>query len=76
MHLDLSETDNDDLMNEILLKLIILRFIDSDEKLFYLVYEINLIIEIPKGFIEFDKKYKLLNLFKKIYIDKVRPLRL
>jgi len=63
-------------MNEILLKLIILRFIDSDEKLFYLGYDINLIIEIPKGFIEFDKKYKLLNLFKKIYIDKLRPLRL
>ena len=76
LHLDLSETDNDDLMNEILLKLIILRFIDSDEKLFYLGYDINLIIEIPKGFIEFDKKYKLLNLFKKIYIDKLRPLRL
>ena len=76
LHLDLSETDNDDLMNEILFKLIILRFIDSNEKIFYLGYDIQLIIEIPKGFIEFDKKYKILNLFKKIYIDKLRPLRL
>ena len=36
-------------------------------------YSIHLIIEIPKGFIEFDKKYKL---FKKIYIDKLNPLQL
>ena len=53
-------------MNEILFKLIILRFIDSNEKIFYLGYDIQLIIEIPKGFIEFDKKYKILN-FKSTY---------
>ena len=76
LHIDLSETDNDDLMIEILFKLIILRFLDSNEKIFYLGYDINIIIEIPKGFIEFDKKFKLLNLFKKINIDKLCPLRL
>ena len=51
LHLDLSETDNDDLMNEILFKLVILRFLDSNEKLFYLGHDIHIIIEIPKGFI-------------------------
>ena len=76
MHIDLSETDNDDLMNEILFKLIILRYLDSKDKIYYLGPDIHLIIEIPKGFVEFDKKYKLLNLFKKIYIDKLNPLRL
>ena len=76
LHLNLSETDNDDLMNEVLFKLLILRYIDSSDKIFYLGYDIHIIIEIPKGFIEFDKKYKLLNLFKKIYIDKLNPLRL
>ena len=76
LHLDLSETDNDDLMNEILFKLVILRFLDSNENLFYLGHDIHIIIEIPKGFVEFDKKYKLLNLFNKIYIDKLCPLRL
>ena len=76
LHIDLSETDNDDLMNEILFKLIILRFLDSNEKIFYLGNDINIIIEIPKGFIEFDKKYKILNLFKKINLDELRPLRL
>ena len=76
LHLDLSDTDNDDLMNEILFKLIILRYLDSNEKIFYLGNDIHIIIEIPKGFIEFDKKYKLLGLFKKIHIDKLNPLRL
>ena len=76
LHLDLSETDNDDLMTEILFKLIIMRYLDSNETIYYLGYDVHIIIEIPKGFIEFDKKYKLLNLFKKIYIDKLYPLRL
>ena len=76
LHLGLSETDNDDLMNEILFKLIILRYLDSNEKIFYLGYDVHIIIEIPNCFIEFDKKYKLLNLFKKIYIEKLNPLRL
>jgi len=76
LHLDLSETDNDDLINEILFKLIILRYVDSNEKIFYLGYDIHLIIEIPKGFIEFDKKYKILKLFKKINIEELKPLRL
>ena len=76
IHLDLSETDNDDLMNELLFKLLILRFIDSNEKLFYLGNDVNIIIEIPNGFIDFKEKYKLLSLFKNIHIDKLCPLRL
>ena len=76
LHLDLSETDNSDLMNEILFKLIILRYIDSNERIYYLGYDINIIIEIPNGFVKFDTKYKLLNKFKKVYIEKLKPLRL
>ena len=76
LHLDLSETDNDDLMNEILFKLIILRYLDSNEKIYYLGYDIHLLIEMPNGFCEFDKKYKILNLFKKTHIEELMPLRL
>ena len=76
LHLDLSETDNDDLMNEILFKLIILRYLDSNEKLYYLGYDINIIIEIPNCFFKFDQKYKLLDLFKKVNIKELKPLRL
>ena len=76
IHLDLSDTDNDDLMNEILFNITILRYLESNEKIYYIGNDINLIIEIPKGYVEFDKKYRLLDRFNKIYIDKLKPLRL
>ena len=76
LHLDLSDTDDDDLMTEILFKLIILRYLNSNDKIFYLGYDINIIIEIPQGFVNYLEKYKLLTLFKKNYIDKLNPLRL
>ena len=76
IHLDLSETDNDDLMNELLFKLLILRYIDSKDKIFYLGNDVNIIIEIPNDFIDFKRKYGILTLFKNIYIDKLCPLRL
>ena len=76
LHLDLSETDNDYLMDEILIKLIIMRYLDSSNKIFYLGSEVHIIIELPKGFIDFEEKYKLLKLFNKISIDKLPPLRL
>ena len=75
LHLDLSDTEKDELMNEILFKLIILRYLDSSEEIFYLGHDINIIIEIPQGFFDFKKKFKMLTLFKEVYIDKLRPLR-
>ena len=76
IHLDISETENDDLMNEILFKLLILRYIDSNDKIFYLGNDVNIIIEIPNDFIDFKSKHNLLTLFKNIYIHKLCPLRL
>jgi hypothetical protein len=76
LHLVLSDTDNDDLKTEILFKLIILRYLKSNDNIFYLGDDINIIIEIPQGFVDDLEKYKLLNLFKKAYIDNLKPLRL
>ena len=76
LHLDLSETDNDDLMIEILFKLIILKYMDSKRNVYYLGYDINLLIELPKGFYNFNEKYRILNLFNNVYIDQLKPLRL
>ena len=76
LHINLSETDNDDLMNEILFKLCILRYLESNEKIYYLGNAPNIIIEIPRGFYEFEEKYQILKLFKKIHIDRLCPLRL
>ena len=76
IHLDLSDTDNDDLMTEVLFELIILRYLISNNKIFYLGYDINIIIEIPQGFVDYFEKYRILTLFKKTYIEKLNPLRL
>ena len=76
LHIDLSETDNDNIMNEILLKLIILRYLNSNDKIYYLGNEVHIIIELPKGFIDFEEKYQILKLFKKTNINKLPPLRL
>ena len=76
LHIDLSEPESDDLMDEILFKLLILRCIDSKEKVYYLGNNIKIFIEIPSGFIDFKEKYRILNLFKKTHIQSLPPLRL
>ena len=76
LHLDLSETDNDELMTEILFKLIVLKYIDSKRNIYYLGYDLNLMIELPKSFYNFNEKYKILNLFNNIQIKELKPLRL
>lgn len=40
-------------MIEILFKLIILKYLNSNDKIFYLGYNINIIIEIPQGFFDY-----------------------
>ena len=76
LHLDLSETDNDDLLTEILFKLLILKYIDSKRNIYYLGNDLNIMIEIPKVYYNFNEKYTILKLFNNIYIDNLRPLRL
>ena len=76
LHLDLSDTDNDDLMTEILFELLILRYLSTNNKIFYLGYDMNIIIEIPQGFVDYLEKFRILSLFKKVYIEKLSPLRL
>jgi hypothetical protein len=56
-------------MNELLFKLLILKYYDSKEKIFYLGYDANIIIEIPTGFANFENKFEILIIFKKTYID-------
>ena len=76
LHIDLSETDNENVMNELLFKLLILKYYDSKEKIFYLGYDVNIIIEIPTGFVNFEKNFEILTIFKKTYIEELLPLRL
>ena len=63
-------------MTEILFKLIVLKYIDSKRNIYYLGYDLNLMIELPKSFYNFNEKYKILNLFNNIQIKELKPLRL
>ena len=76
LHLDLSETDYGDLFIEILFKLVILRYINTKRNIYYLGYDINIMIEIPNGPYKFDEKYKILKIFNHIHLEKLPPLRL
>ena len=48
------------------------------KEIFYIEYDINTIIEIPKGFNSktSKKKFRILTLFKKDFIDSLRLLRI
>ena len=76
LHIDLYESENDCLMNEILFKLIILRYIDSNEKIYYLGNDVHLFIEIQNTSFNFKNKYKILNIINENYIFKLYPIRL
>ena len=78
LHIDLSEADNDELMDEIIFKIVILKYLNSKDKIFYLGNEINMLIELPKGFIDFKEKYPIFKfaLFSVKNIEKLETLRL
>ena len=39
-----------------------LRYLDSAGEIFYLGHDIRIIIEIPQGFFDFKKKFKILTI--------------
>ena len=65
IHLDLSDTDQIDLMTEFLFSLLITKIYGHDEDLFYFPKEIEIKIEIPNGFVNLINKFPILTLFDK-----------
>ena len=65
IHLDLSDTDQTDLMTEFLFSLLITKIYGHDEDLFYFPKEIEIKIEIPNGFVNLINKFPILSLFDK-----------
>ena len=76
LHLDLYNTDLIVLMMEFLFSMLISRFYGKDEDIFYLSKDIQIKVEIPNTFIDFFKKFKILELFKvkEIKISELAPL--
>ena len=77
IHFDLSETNLTNLVQEILFKILILKKLDINEKIFYFGDELTIKIELPNGFFNYIDKFPLLKLFKsKIHLNELLPLRL
>ena len=77
IHFDLSETDLSELMQEILFKILILKKLDINEKIFYFGDELKIKIELPNGFYNYLDKFPILKLFKsKIYIKELLPMHI
>ena len=77
IHLDLYDSKQEDLMKDFLYCFLITKLYGQNESLFYLSKKIEIIIEIPCGFIDFFKKFPILSMFKnktEMKIDKLPPL--
>ena len=77
IHIDITETKKKDLMKEFLFSFLINKCYKESENLFYLNDNVDIYIEIPFGFTDFFKEYKLLTLFQnkiKIEKNKLAPL--
>lgn len=76
IHLDLNDTSLDDLVKEVLFKLLILKSFNSNENIIYFGENIQFIVELPVGFLNYCEKYHILKYVEKRNIDKLLPLRL
>ena len=76
IHLDLYDTDQNDLMMEFLFSILITKLYGTNEDIFYLPKEIGIKVEIPNGFIDFISKFPILKLFhnNKLLIKNLPPL--
>ena len=77
IHFDLSETNLTELVQEILFKILILKKLDINEKIFYFGDELKVKIELPNGFYNYMDKFPILKLFKSnIFLKELLPLKL
>ena len=76
IHLDLYDTDQNDLMMEFLFSILITKLYGQNEDIFYLPKEVGIKVEIPNGFIDFISKFPILKLFvnHKLLIKELPPL--
>ena len=69
LHLDLSETDNDELTRDIIFSLTILKKYGYNENIICFSKDIQIYIELPFGFSDFKKRFEILNAFKEHKLD-------
>ena len=64
IHLDLYDSRQTDLMKDFLYCFLVTKLYGQKENLFYLSKKVEIIIELPCGFINFFLKFPILNMFK------------
>ena len=77
IHLDLYDSKKESLMKDFLYCFLVTKLYGQGESLFYLSKKVEIIIEIPCGFIDFFLKFPILSMFKnktQMYIEKLPPL--
>ena len=65
IHLDLYDSKQVDLMKDFLYCFLITKLYGQNENLFYLSKKVEIMVEIPCGFIDFFLKFPILSMFKK-----------
>ena len=65
-HLDLYDTEKLDLTMEFLFSILVTKIYGQNDDIFYMPDNVEIMVEIPNGFIDFMKKFPILNIFNKI----------
>ena len=63
LHLDLYDTEQIELMNEFLFSILITKIYGQNDEIFYLPYDLEIMIEKPNGFNYFINKFPILQIF-------------
>ena len=73
IHLDLYETEQQNLMNDFLFSFLFTKYYKKDENVIYIPSDFYIYIEIPNCFISFINTYPILNSFKSVEINIENP---
>ena len=73
IHLDLYETEQQDIMNDFLFSFLYTKYYKNDEKIIYIPREISIYVEIPNCFSNFIETYPLLKIFKTNEVNSEEP---
>ena len=76
IHLDITQTEEIQLLNEFFFKLLILRKCDLNENAKYFGANVEIIIEIPNDFKNYLKEFNLLSFIPKKTIEKIEKINL
>ena len=64
IHLDLYDSKQTELMKDFLFSFLVTKLFGQNENIFYLSKKVEIMIEIPCGFVNFFNKFPLLSMFK------------